>query len=332
MRIIFFGTPDFAVPALDRFISSPEYDVALVVTQPDRPAGRGRSLQRSPVALHANKRGIDLYQPKSLNREARFNLAGYDADLFFVAAYGRIFGPKTLALPRSGCVNLHASVLPKYRGASPITAAILTGDAITGVSLMMMDARLDTGALIAAADEAIRGDDTTATLGERLSEIGADLAVSILPKFVAGTIEPRPQSGEEASLTRLLTKGDGWLDWTASRTELERRVRAMQPWPRAWTTLREENIQIHRATPGGELASGKPGQIVAVRPALVVATGAGSLQLDEVQAAGSRRMSGAAFATGRRLTIGDTFDTANPPLSRSALVVAVDSMTAGDSA
>ncbi len=332
MRIIFFGTPEFAVPALDRFISTPKYEVALIVTQPDRPAGRGRSLQRSPVALRADKRGIDLYQPKSLNREARLNLAGYDADLFFVAAYGRIFGPKTLALPRSGCVNLHASLLPKYRGASPIAAAILAGDAITGVSLMMMDASLDTGDVIAAADEAIRGDDTAATLGQRLSEIGAELAVSTLPNFIAGIIKPRPQSGEGASLTRLLTKGDGWLDWTASRTELERRVRAMQPWPRAWTTLREENIQIHRATLGDDRATSAPGKIVAVRPALLVATGAGSLQLDEVQAAGSRRMSGAAFATGRRLTIGDTFDTANPPLSRSALVVAVDSMTARDSA
>ena len=332
MRIIFFGTPDFAVPSLEQFIASGDIEVSLVVTQPDRPAGRGRALQRSPVARLADQHGIEVLQPTTLNNEARAFLSRHGADLFFVAAFGRIFGPRTLTLPRFGCVNLHASLLPKYRGASPIAAAILAGDRVTGVALMQMDAGLDTGAVIATREEPIRSSDTAATLGHRLSQLGADLAVAIVPQYIAGSVLPRTQPESDASHTRLLTKSDGWLTWSESSDALERRVRAMQPWPRAWTTDDDASHQVFAAT---ALAGGsrvEPGSIVAIRPELIVATGDGMLRLDEVQAAGGRRMPGAAFAAGRRLAIGAVLGTTGQPAPQSPLIAPITPLAEGEMA
>jgi methionyl-tRNA formyltransferase len=305
MRVVFFGTPDFATPTLEALAADRRFDVLLVVTQPDRPAGRGRKIERSPVALAAKRLGLPLAQPPSLKSEAeRAPLAAADADLFVVAAFGLIFGRRTLGLPRFGCVNVHGSLLPKYRGASPVAAAILSGDRETGVTLMAMEPGLDTGPAIATVRTSIEPTDTTQSLMRRLAGLGADLTAQSLPAFVQGDVAPTPQPRTGASLTRPLTKADGWLDFTQSAVALERRVRAMWPWPRAWTTLGDEAVQVHAATASAAPAnpqSDTPGTLAALDGRLFVAAGDGWLEIVRIQPAGGRPMSGAAFAAGRRL-------------------------------
>ena len=321
MRTVFFGTPAFAVPTLERLTADPRFDVVLVVTQPDRPAGRGRRLEPSPVREAAAALGLPVYQPTTLREPAaRQPLAAVGADLFVVAAYGLIFGPKTLALPRLDCVNLHASLLPRYRGASPIPAAILAGDERTGVSLMRMEPGLDTGPVIAVAEEPIRADDTSATLTARLAELGAGLAVDALPRFGAGELLPVPQPTAGASLTRPLVKADGWLDWSRAAQDLERRVRAMWPWPRAWTTLDHTTMQVHQARvlpgePGAE-----PGRLLDSRAGLAVACRCDALILEIVQPAGGRAMTGSAFVAGRRPASSERFGAVGAPAPVPPLV------------
>jgi methionyl-tRNA formyltransferase len=211
-----------------------------------------------------------------------------------------IFGAKTLGLPRLGCINLHASLLPRYRGASPIAAALIAGDAVSGVTLMLMEPGLDTGPIIATVEAPVAGEDTTATLGERLGRLGGELAVNELPRFAAGELVPRPQPAGGASLTRPLTKADGWLDWSRPATKLERRVRALWPWPRTWTTLAGDVLQVHAAEVVAGGPSLPPGRLLDGRPELVVACGRDALRLTTVQPAGGRPMSGTAFLAGRR--------------------------------
>lgn len=301
MRLVFFGTPPFAVPTLDRLTDDPSFEVTLVVTQPDRPAGRGRRIERSAVAEAAHARGLPLYQPASLRDPAsRQPLAEQAADLFVVAAFGLIFGPKTLALPRLGCVNVHASLLPRLRGAAPIVVAVVAGDDQTGVSLMLMDPGLDTGPILAAVAEPVRPDDTAGSLGDRLAHLGADLAAAALPRFAAGVLPPTPQPSLGATLTRPLTKADGWLDWEQPALDLERRIRAMLPWPRAWTTLGRETLQVHAARVVAGETGHPPGTIVGAGPRLIVACSRDALELLEVQPAGGRPMTSPSFLAGRR--------------------------------
>lgn len=322
MRVVFFGSPDFAVPSLRRLAAMAEIDLALVVTQPDRPSGRGRRLDRSAVAKAAEDLGLPVHQPATLRDPAsRRPLAALDADLFVVAAYGIIFGPKTLALPRLGCVNVHASLLPRYRGASPIAAAILAGDRRTGVSLMRMDPGLDTGPTIAIATTEIAPTATTATLTARLSDLGADLLARSLPPFVAGDLPPTPQPSGCASLTRPLTKADGWVDWDRPAVEVARHVRAMWPWPRAWTTANGDALQIHGAAVAEPAAVGPPGTILRSHPDLLVATADGAVRLDNVQPAGSRPMPGSSFAAGRRLEVGARLGIDGGPSNQPPIVV-----------
>lgn len=324
MRLVFFGTPSFAVPTLARLAAEPRFEVVAVVSQPDRPAGRGRRLEISPVAAAARDLDLPLYQPATLRDAAsRQPLAELAADLFVVAAFGLIFGPKLLALPRLGCVNLHASLLPKYRGASPIAAAIAAGDATTGVTLMQMATGLDTGPMLATVDEAIAADDTTESLTARLAVAAADLAVASLPRLAAGDLPPCPQTPTCASLTRPLTKADGWLDWTRPAAVLERHVRAMWPWPRAWTTFDGgATLQVHRASLVEEDVPAAAGQRLAAAGSLVVGCGDGALRLDAVQPAGGRPMAGDAFAAGRRnLTAG--FGTEAAPPAQPPLVISL---------
>ena len=305
-RIVYFGTPAYAVPALRALTQDPRYDVALVVTQPDRPAGRGRELQTPAVKTAAEELGIEVYQPATLrNAAAREPLAALDADLFVVAAYGLIFGPKTLALPRHGCLNLHASVLPAYRGASPVTAAILAGDRETGVSLMVMETGLDTGPVVDRVMMPISDDDTTESLTARLADVAARLAVNSADRFVAGELAARPQNAGSATKVRPLVKADGWLDWGDAAIELDRRVRAMWPWPRGWTTFRNEALQVHRATALPEQGDATPGMVESRPDALLVGTGCGVLRLDVVQPAGGRAMPGNVWARGRRVESGN---------------------------
>lgn len=301
MRVVYFGTPAFAAPALEALAGDRRFDVRLVVTQPERPAGRGRKLESPAVAATARALDLPLYQPASLRiSEARQPLADAGADLFVVAAFGRIFGAATLALPRLGCLNLHGSLLPRYRGASPVQAAILSGDEVTGISLMKMDAGLDTGDGIATIEEPILPDDTTETLMARLALSAARLAVDAIPAYAAGDLLPAPQPLDGASVTRILAKADGWIDWTDSATSIERRVRAMWPWPRAWTTIDGSPLQVHRASVVPAAANDVPGEARHRDGGLVVACGADALRLDIVQPAGRAAMAGAAFVAGWR--------------------------------
>jgi methionyl-tRNA formyltransferase len=315
LRIAFFGTPDFAVPTLRRLAGDPRFAVVLVVTQPDRPAGRGRRLETPPVKRVATDLALPIYQPASLRgAEERRPLIEVRADLFVVAAFGLIFGPKTLAIPPLGCVNLHASLLPRYRGASPVAAAILNGDERTGVTLMLMDRGLDTGPTLAAAELTIAPDETTATLSERLATLGGELVLDRLPAYAAGDLAPVPQPAAGASLTRPLLKADGWLDWRCPAVVLERQVRAMWPWPRAWTTLDGEPLQIHaaavRAITQPEEAVGT---LIELDGLPVVACAEGSLALERVQPAGGRPMDGRAFLAGRRYALSQRLGATSAP-------------------
>jgi methionyl-tRNA formyltransferase len=317
IRIVYFGTPTYAVPALQALAADARYDFALVVTQPDRPAGRGNRLQSPPVKLSAERLGIPVYQPVSLRDEsARGPLAALDADLFVVAAYGLIFGGKTLSLPRYGCLNLHASLLPAYRGASPVTAAILSGDTMTGVSSMVMESGLDTGPIVDRITVQIQATDTTESLTARLGHAAAGLICSSAIAFVRGDRLPQTQDAAVATITRQLAKADGWIDWQESAIQLDRHVRAMWPWPRAWTTFRGEPLQVHIATPVQGGVSAPPGTLVLENGRLEVACGSGSLRLQTVQAAGGKPMPGDIWMAGRRIGAGERLgiEGAPPPM------------------
>lgn len=301
VRIVFFGTPAFAVPTLKRLVHDSQFEVLMVVSQPDRPSGRGRRLDVSPVIVAARDLGLPCYQPVTLRTaEARAPLAAANADLFVVAAYGLIFGAKTLALPPLGCVNVHASLLPRYRGAAPISAAILAGDRETGVTLMRMEPGLDTGPMLGKGHETIWPDDTTESLTLRLAELGAELTATLLPRYAQGNLPLLPQPDSGATLTRPLTKADGWLEWSKPATELERAVRAFWPWPRAWTTDDARILQVHEAMVVPASRSETPGAVLDTGPELVVSCGADALRLTRVQIAGGKPLSDGQYLAGRR--------------------------------
>jgi len=292
ISIVYFGTPAYAEPALRKLASDSRFDVRLVVTQPDRPAGRGHRLVSPAVKAVADELRLPVYQPETLRDEAsRAPLVATEADVFMVAAYGLIFGRNTLAIPRRGCVNLHASILPAYRGAAPIPAAILNGDAETGVTLMEMEAGLDTGPIVDIARTPIGAEDTTASLTERLGILGGDLAIGSLPSWFAGELSASPQP-KGASAVRKLRKADGGIDWTQPVEAIERHVRAMWPWPRAWTLLDDTMIQIHRAAIDAAARLGV-GEVGVEDRRVVVGTGSGNLVLEAVQLAGGKPISAA---------------------------------------
>ncbi len=324
IRIVYFGTPAYAVPALKALAVDERVTIELVVTQPDRPAGRGRKMTPPPVKQVALELGYPVYQPETLRTEAdRAHIAGVDADLFVVAAFGKIFGPKLLALPRMGCVNLHASILPDYRGASPISASILEGNFRTGVTLMGMDMGLDTGPILAQRSIDIEPDDTTASLTPRLAEIGADLLIDSLDDLIWDRLRPIAQDDADATITRPMVKADGWIDWTQSAREIERQVRAMWDWPRAWTTLNGEPIQIHRSSVSSSNPQGGPGAISTGSEGALIATGDGSLLVEIAQASGGKPQPGQivlAQAASRDAILGTLGAPAAPgvPLVRSA--------------
>ena len=318
LKIVYFGTPDYAVPALEALAEDTRFDVVLVVTQPDRPAGRGHKLTPPPVKIAAERLGMPVYQPLSLRTKvAREPLAAAGADLFVVAAFGLIFGEKTLSIPRLGCVNLHASLLPSYRGASPISAAILSGDAETGVTLMVMERGLDSGPLIAKGAIPIRPDATTESLTHELANVGAELVKEHLCAFAAGELTPIPQPASGVTLVRPLTKADGWIDWSESAEQIERQIRAMWPWPRAWTDLNGANVQIHAASvaEGASRADGRVGTIEVVDGKPVAVCGEGTLRLDRVQFPGKSAIDGWQAALHGQLSPGMTLNGSAPNLS-----------------
>ncbi len=315
-RVIFMGTPDFAVPALDALAEAPDVTVVGVVTRRDRPAGRGRALEAPPVKRAALARGLLVPQPGSLRRPDAFEqLRALKPDLIVVAAFGQILPPDVLDLPPHGCLNIHASLLPRFRGASPIAAAILAGDAETGVTIMRMDAGLDTGAIVASARLAIAPDDTAASLTPRLARLGADLLVATLPGWMTGAIVPIPQDAAAATMTRLIHKGDGVIDWGMSAGELERRVRAFTPWPGTATTWRGQPIKViaaHALAPGDvppEARESPPGTVLAwgrgagAKVAVICGDGT-ALALDVIQLPGKRALPASAVARGRPALVG----------------------------
>lgn len=310
-NIVFMGTPDFAVPSLKALIntSSPEtWRVGGVVTQPDRPKGRGRILTPPPVKVVAQESNIPVLQPETLKSEAAFaELAALQLDVIVVAAFGQILRKNVLELPPHGCLNIHASLLPRWRGASPVTAAIKAGDSETGVTLMLMDEGLDTGPIIARRAIPIRPDHTGGTLTAELAELGAALLVETLPAWLSGQIEPQPQDDTLATKTRLLKKKDGKIDWTQPAVEIERQVRAYFPWPGSFTDGPRGQIKIHavEVTPHIEPpAQAQPGTVFTRDREVYVATGQGALRLVEVQPAGKTPMSAEAMLNGQPELVG----------------------------
>ncbi len=304
MKVVFMGTPDFAAPILRALAAT--HRVAGVVTQPDRPVGRGRRMEPSAVKREALSLGLPLLQPRSLRgQEPLEQLAAWAPDVIVVAAFGQILRPPVLELPPYGCLNVHASLLPRWRGAAPVAAAILSGDDVTGVTLMRMDAGLDTGPILAQRDEPISPTDTRKTLRDKLARLGADLLMETLPAYLSGDLLPQPQPAEGVTYAEQLRKDDGRLDWSLPAVELDRRVRAFTPWPSAFTTWRGRRLKILRAAPLPDWrGDGPPGTVIPLEGGAAVATGEGALRLDEVQMAGKRPMEMAAFLHGQRDCVG----------------------------
>jgi methionyl-tRNA formyltransferase len=303
-RLIFMGTPQFAVPALVALEA--HHQVVGVVTQPDRRAGRGRKVVVSPVKEAALERGLRIFQPQTLRDPgAVAQLADWMPEIIVVAAFGQILKAPVLNLPRHGCLNVHASLLPAYRGAAPIAAAILAGDKVTGVTIMRMDEGLDTGPILAQAECPIGVDDTTASLSVRLAELGARLMVETLPGWLGGEIEARPQDDSLATYCRTLAKEDGRLDWTRPAEALDRQVRACDPWPGTFTTWAGQRLKVlrARALPDWQ-GEGVPGQVVVLEAGIGVVAGQGVLMLVEVQRAGKKPMAADLFARGQRDLVG----------------------------
>ncbi len=303
-RVIFMGTPQFSVPSLAALLHS-GYEIAAVVTQPDRPAGRGRRLELSAVKVLALEHGLPVLQPPALKApDVMAELAELRPDLIVVAAYGQILRPAVLDLPAQGCINVHASLLPRWRGAAPVQAAILAGDQVTGSTIMRMDTGMDTGPILAQAALAIGPDDTGGALTSRLAQQGADLLVETLPRWLAGAIAPQPQDASLATVCRPLRKEQGAIDWTHSAEEISLAVRAFNPWPAASTTWQGQQIKILQAAPLSDPGDAEPGRVVQVESGVAVATGRGLLRLDQVQLAGRAAMIAQDFARGQRDFIG----------------------------
>lgn len=297
------GTPDFAVPSLARMIAA--HTVVGVFTQPDRPAGRGRQPQASPVKRLAERHAIPVFQPASLRREpaAVDALRALDADVIVVAAYGLILPPAVLAAAPGGAVNVHASLLPRWRGAAPIQHAILAGDRETGVTIMLIDAGLDTGPMLSRATLPLAPDATAGRVSAALADLGADLLADTLPRWLRGDIAPQPQDDAAATLAPRLSRADGRIDWSAPADAVARRVRAFDPWPGTFTEWSGEILKVLAVTeaptdPGSPQPT-RPGQVVGLPDGPAVATGSGLLRLMRVQPAGRPAMDGAAFARGR---------------------------------
>jgi methionyl-tRNA formyltransferase len=306
MRIVFMGTPEFAVPSLAALLTS-EHSVVGVVTQPDRPKGRGHELAASPIKQLAVQHKIPILQPLKMKDPAFLDaLSAWKPDLIAVTAFGRILPKVILDLPPRGCVNVHASLLPKYRGAGPIQWALIRGERETGITTMLMDEGMDTGAMLLQERAAITPDDTSGTLSSKLADIGGRLLIDTLARIQNGTVTPQPQGQSQATMAPLLKKEDGLLDWTLPALDLANRVRGLSPWPGAYTYLGEDRWVVWKASVLDRLVVRVlPGTIVdATKEGLVVATGDGVLRIMEFQPANSRRMSVAQYLTGHTLAPG----------------------------
>jgi methionyl-tRNA formyltransferase len=303
-KIIFMGTPAFAVPSLDALINS-DYQMVAVYTQPDRRAGRGQQISPSPVKQLALSRGLDVIQiERFIVAGTMERLAALAPDLIVVAAFGLLLPQEVLNLPKLGCLNVHPSLLPRHRGASPIAAAILQGDETTGVTIMLLDAGMDTGPILNQREVPIADEDTTGSLGVKLAQVGAQLLIETLPSWIEGRIKPRPQDESKASCSRIIKKEDGEIDWRLSAQELWRRVRAFDPWPGCYARWRDKRLKLVKVLPLHGEKSREPGRVVALprqMPVRVgVETGDGVLGLVKVQLEGKRELSAEEFVRGQR--------------------------------
>jgi len=305
MNLTFAGTPAFAVPALEALLHA-GHVIRAVYTQPDRPAGRGRKLTASPVKACAQKHGLEIRQPEKLVGEEN-RLRADAPDALIVIAYGLLLPPSVLTIPRYGCINVHASLLPRWRGAAPIPRAIEAGDEVTGVSIMQMEAGLDTGPVLAEARIPVGETDTAQTLHDRLAQLGADTLVATLERLARGEAKPRIQDETRACYASKLRKDESPVDWTRPAAVLQRKVRALDPWPVASTTWRGKTLRIWEAVPGAKnIAAGVPGTIVqADASGIHVHTGDGVLILRRLQAEGGKILAAGDFLNGHRLAAGD---------------------------
>lgn len=303
MKLIFAGTPEFAAQALSAIIAA-GHEVALVLTQPDRPAGRGMTLQPSAVKQVALQQGIEVFQPLTLkDAEAQAKIAAVGADVMVVAAYGLILPQAVLDLPRYACLNIHASLLPRWRGAAPIQRALLAGDAETGVCIMQMEAGLDTGPVLLRSALAIAPDDTTASLHDKLATLGAELIVEALERL---PLPAEPQPAEGVTYAHKIEKAEAVIDWSKTAAELDRHLRAFNPFPGAQAQFAGQTVKLWVARPVE--GSGEKGQIIAVdRKNIVIACGQGALAVSELQKAGGKRLPVQQFLAGHPLKVGDRF-------------------------
>ncbi|WP_372965902.1 methionyl-tRNA formyltransferase [Marinobacter sp.] len=292
MRIVFAGTPDFAATALKAILAA-GHNVVGVYSQPDRPAGRGRKLMPSPVKQVALDADIPVFQPQSLkSEEARQELAALKPDVMIVAAYGLILPKAVLDIPSHGCLNIHASLLPRWRGAAPIQRAIAAGDAETGITIMQMDVGLDTGDMLLKVTTPINSDDTGGSLHDRLADMGGKAIVEALEKLGKGELAGEPQNDKDACYAHKLTKEEGHINWTRSAQEIERLIRAFNPWPGTFTDLGEQRIRLHQAQALEQGSDKPPGTVMRrEREGIDIACGKGSLKVTTVQLPGTRALS-----------------------------------------
>lgn len=308
LRVAFFGTPGFAVPTLEALLTS-SHQVVGVITQPDRPRGRGQHVSDAPVKTVALGAGLPVLQPEKLrDPELLAALMALGAEIGVVAAYGRILTEQILAIPRLGMINVHASLLPRYRGAAPIHRAVIAGDRETGVTIMRVVKALDAGAMLAKVARPIQDNETSADVERDLARMGAELLIATLDRLAAGPIHEEPQEDSLATYAHRLTKDDGVMDWSRSAVALHNQVRGLHPWPHAFAYLRGRRVIVHRTAPLAHPASADPGTIVrAEGPDLHVATGNGVLAILEIQPEGKRAMSARDYLAGQPPASGERF-------------------------
>lgn len=312
MKIVFMGTPDFAVGALQAIIEA-GHQVSAVVTQPDKPRGRGKELQMTPVKACAADHNIPVFQPVKIKEpEAVEILRGYDADIFVVAAFGQILSEEILSMPKYGCVNIHASLLPKYRGAGPIQWAVINGEKKTGITIMQMEKGLDTGDMLLQKEVEIDPKETGDSLHDKLAAAGAELIVEALPKIEAGQLTPRKQNDAESCYAKMLQKSMGRIDWNMTADKLDCLIRGLISWPGASTTFRGKNLKIWEQEPAAEgdfsvqISASAPGTVVSVeKEAFYVQTGEGALKVLSVQIEGKKRMDVKDFLLGYPIKAGE---------------------------
>lgn len=304
MRIIYLGSPAFAVAPLEALVAA-GHTIVGVVTQPDRPAGRSRTLSAPPVKQAAQRLGLPVFQPATLRDPAAVaSLAELAPDVGIVAAYGEILRKAVLAIPPLGYLNIHPSLLPLHRGPTPVAGAILAGDTETGVTIMKLDAGMDSGPILAQERVLLKPDARTGPLTDELFQLGARMLVDVLPEYAAGRRKPQPQDDSRATVTRLLRKADGLIDWNQPADLIERQVRAYDPWPGTYTLWQGQNLKIRAVSLANVDAPFAAGTLVTSAGRPLVTTGAGALELQAVQPAGKRPQSGTEWLRGQRITSG----------------------------